>query len=87
MAEIIPALTKEVLARMTAGEKRFAQRLKDLLEDDYLVWYDIPVGRERHYPDRLIKRIDAIVSANPRYGSRSGFLAQAALDELNSLHS
>lgn len=38
-------------------------------------------------PDRLIKRIDAIVSANPRYGSRSGFLAQAALDELNSLHS
>ena len=54
MAEIIPALTKEVLARMTAGEKRFAQRLKDLLEDDYLVWYDIPVGRERRYPDFII---------------------------------
>lgn len=54
MAEIIPVLTKEVLARMTAGEKRFAQRLKDLLEDDYLVWYDIPVGRERRYPDFII---------------------------------
>lgn len=54
MAEIIPALTKEVLARMTTGEKRFAQRLKDLLEDDYLVWYDIPVGRERRYPDFII---------------------------------
>lgn len=54
MAEIIPALTKEVLARMSTGEKRFAQRLKDLLEDDYLVWYDIPVGRERRYPDFII---------------------------------
>jgi len=31
MAEIIPALTKEVLARMIAGEKRLAQHLKDLL--------------------------------------------------------
>ena len=54
MAEVIPALTKEVLTRMTAGERRFAQRLKDLLEDDYLVWYDIPVGRERRYPDFII---------------------------------
>lgn len=54
MAEIIPALTREVLVRMTAGEKRFAQRLKDLLEDDYLCWYDIPVGRKRRYPDFII---------------------------------
>ncbi len=54
MAEIIPALTKEVLARMTSGEKRLAQRLKDLLEDDYLVWYDIPVGKQRRYPDFII---------------------------------
>lgn len=35
-------------------------------------------------PDLLIKRIDAMVSVNPRYKSRSGFLAQAALDELKS---
>jgi hypothetical protein len=54
MAEIIPALTKEVLSRMTAGEKRLAYRLKELLEDDYLVWYDIPVGRDRRYPDFII---------------------------------
>lgn len=54
MAEIIPALTKDVLARMTSGEKRLAQRLKDLLEDDYLVWYDIPVGKQRRYPDFII---------------------------------
>jgi hypothetical protein len=35
---------------MTAGEKRLARRLEALLEDDYLVWYDIPVDSMRHYP-------------------------------------
>jgi hypothetical protein len=54
MAEMIPALTREVLARMTSGEKRFAQRLKELLEDDYLCWFDIPVGKQRRYPDFII---------------------------------
>ncbi len=39
---------------MTAGEKRVARRLKELLEDDYLVWYDIPVGKNRRYPDFII---------------------------------
>jgi hypothetical protein len=54
MAEIIPPLNRQTLARMTSGEKRVAQRLRELLEDDYLVWYDIPVGRERRYPDFII---------------------------------
>jgi len=54
MAEIIPALNRETLSRMTSGEKRFAQRLKDLLEDDYLCWYDIPVGKKRRYPDFIV---------------------------------
>ena len=54
MAEIIPPLNRQTLARMTSGEKRVAERLRDLLEDDYLVWYDIPVGRERRYPDFII---------------------------------
>ncbi len=40
MAEIIPPLNQETLSRMTSGEKRVARRLKELLEDDYLVWYD-----------------------------------------------
>ncbi len=39
---------------MTAGEKRVARRLEALLEDDYLVWYDIPVGKKRRYPDFII---------------------------------
>lgn len=54
MAEIIPALSREVLTRMTPGEKRFSQRLKDLLEDDYLCWYDIPIGKNQRYPDFIL---------------------------------
>ncbi len=54
MAEIIPPLNRQTLGRMTAGEKRVARRLRDLLEDDYLVWYDIPIGKQRRYPDFII---------------------------------
>ncbi len=54
MAEIIPALNRHTLGRMTTGEKRVARRLRDLLEDDYLVWYDIPIGKQRRYPDFII---------------------------------
>src|SRR5690554_5086453 len=39
---------------MTAGERRVARRLEALLEDDYLVWYDIPIGRQRRYPDFIV---------------------------------
>lgn len=54
MAKIIPPLNKHTLSRMTSGEKRVARCLKKLLEDDYLVWYDIPFGRRRRYPDFII---------------------------------
>lgn len=54
MAQIIPPLNKYTLGRMTPGEKRVARRLKELLEDDYLVWYDIPVGKKQRYPDFII---------------------------------
>ncbi|WXG56082.1 MAG: 3'-5' exonuclease [Candidatus Sedimenticola sp. (ex Thyasira tokunagai)] len=54
MAEIIPPLNNQTLSHMTSGEKRLARRLADLLEDDYLVWYDIPIGRKRRYPDFII---------------------------------
>nr|WP_298377560.1 3'-5' exonuclease [uncultured Halomonas sp.] len=52
MATIIPALS--TISRMTGGERRFGQRLESLLEEDYLVWYDIPLGRQRRYPDFII---------------------------------
>jgi len=53
MAELIPSLNT-CLPKMTAGEKRVARRLLDLLEDDYLIWYDIPLGNKRRYPDFII---------------------------------
>ena len=52
MATIIPSLSS--VKRMTRGERRFGQRLEALLEDDYLVWYDIPIGRKRRYPDFIV---------------------------------
>jgi len=54
MAEIIPSLNRQTLGRMTSGEKRVARRLQELLENDYLVWFDIPVGKKRRYPDFII---------------------------------
>jgi hypothetical protein len=32
---------------MTSGERRFAERLEDKLEEDYLCWYNVPVGARR----------------------------------------
>ncbi|MCH2556839.1 MAG: NERD domain-containing protein [Alcanivorax sp.] len=52
MATIIPSLG--TLRRMTPGERRLGQRLETLLEDDYTVWYDIPLGRQRRYPDFIV---------------------------------
>ncbi len=53
MAEIIPSLSS-CINKMTSGEKRFARRIEALLEDDYLCWYDIPLGKKRRYPDFII---------------------------------
>ena len=39
---------------MTSGERRLAQRLEAKLDDDYLLWYDVPVGRKRLHPDFII---------------------------------
>ncbi len=38
----------------TTGERRLAERLKTLLEDDYLCWFNVPVGPQRLYPDFVI---------------------------------
>lgn len=59
MATIIPSLNS-CLTRMTPGERRFGQRLADKLEDDYLCWYNVPVGTPALYPDFTI--------LNPRRG-------------------
>jgi hypothetical protein len=43
VAILIPSLST-CLSRMTGGEKRFAQCLEARLEDDYLLWYNVPIG-------------------------------------------
>ncbi len=40
--------------RMTPGERRLAQRLEEKLEDDYLLWYDVPVGKKQLHPDFIV---------------------------------
>jgi len=56
MATIIPNLS--TIRGMTKGERRLGQRLESFLEDDYTVWYDTPVGRNRRYPDFIILHPD-----------------------------
>ncbi len=53
MALLIPSFN-QCSRRMTPGERRLAQRLDDALEDDYLVWYDVPIGPKQRHPDFLI---------------------------------
>lgn len=53
MATLIPALNS-CLSRMTAGEKRLAARLETKLEDDYLLWYDVPIGPKQLHPDFIV---------------------------------
>ena len=39
---------------MTQGERRLAERLEQTLGDDYLVWYDVPVGPAQTHPDFVV---------------------------------
>lgn len=39
---------------MTAGEKRVSERLEQKLDDDYLLWYDVPIGLKQRQPDFVI---------------------------------
>ena len=76
MATLIPTLGS---ARFdTRGELRLAERLKDFLEENAVVWHNFPVGPGRRHPDFVIVhpangllvlevkdwRLDSIVSAD-----------------------
>jgi UvrD-like helicase C-terminal domain/Nuclease-related domain/AAA domain len=39
---------------MEGGERRFAHRLEAKLEEDYLLWYDVPIGPANSHPDFVI---------------------------------
>ena len=76
MATIIPSLNS-CLGRMTSGEKRLAQRLVDKLEDDYLCWYDIPIGAKVLCPDFIV--------LNPRRGLLVVEVKDWLLDHITSI--
>ncbi|MFC6281671.1 MULTISPECIES: DEAD/DEAH box helicase [Polaromonas] len=39
---------------MTGGERRLAERLEQKLDDDYLLWYDVPIGLKHLHPDFVV---------------------------------
>ncbi|NIC41149.1 AAA family ATPase [Aquabacterium sp. A08] len=39
---------------MTGGERRVAERLEQKLDDDDLLWYDVPVGPRSAHPDFVV---------------------------------
>lgn len=53
MATLIPAM-RSCVSRMTFGERRFAERIEQKLDDDYLAWYDVPVGPKNAHPDFVV---------------------------------
>ena len=53
MATLIPSIGTCV-SRMTSGERRLAERLEQKLDDDYLLWYDVPVGPKYAHPDFVV---------------------------------
>lgn len=53
MATLIPSFCSCV-AKMTGGEKRLANRLEAKLENDYLLWYDVPIGQAVKHPDFIV---------------------------------
>ena len=57
---VFPQGLSQVDARCDAGERRVLHQLKRCLEDDYLVWHDIPIGPKARQPDFVI--------LSPRWG-------------------
>ncbi|MBI3096533.1 MAG: NERD domain-containing protein [Rhodocyclales bacterium] len=52
MATLIPGIGSCTFD--TGGERRLAERLEAKLEDDYLCWYNVPVGQSSMHPDFVI---------------------------------
>ena len=57
---VFPQGLSQVDARCNAGERRVLHQLKRCLEDDYLVWHDIPIGPRARQPDFVV--------LSPRWG-------------------
>ena len=57
---LFPQGLTQVDQRCNAGERRVLHQIKRCLEDDYLVWHDIPIGPRARQPDFVI--------VSPRWG-------------------
>ncbi len=57
---LFPQGLSQVDARCNAGERRLLHQLKRCLEDDYIVWHDVPIGPRARQPDFVI--------LSPRWG-------------------
>ena len=52
MAQFFP--TRSACRFDTSGERRLAERLEKKLEDDYLCWFNVPVGPKALQPDFVV---------------------------------
>ena len=52
MATLIPS--RNTCSFATRGEARLAERLEQKLDDDYLLWYDVPIGPKHLHPDFVV---------------------------------
>ena len=57
---VFPQGLSQIDGRCSAGERRLLHQLKRCLEDDYLVWHDVPIGPRARQPDFVI--------LSPRWG-------------------
>lgn len=51
---LFPQGLTHVDARCNAGERRVLHQLKRCLEDDYIVWHDVPLGPRARQPDFVV---------------------------------
>jgi hypothetical protein len=77
MATLIPSYNSSV-GRMTKGERRLSQALEGMLEDDYMCWYDVPIGTKYQHPDFVI--------LNPRRGMLILEVKDWKLDNIRSIN-
>ena len=57
---VFPQGLSNIDARCNAGERRVLHQLKRCLEDDYIVWHDVPIGPRARQPDFVV--------LSPRWG-------------------